>query len=337
MSVSDAILSGLVLHIHMKRTYAYFFFGLLFLLPVSARAQCKDQFCSKIQNILDSASIDFRGYAAHTVSLPDVSTESTKVPCSMSTWANNVPMLICYAQVPLENATNWYARAMNALKLLSPSWHFDIKAPGDSRYVDAGPPDCEPTPTEGPYIGQCPLHLEAAKQPDGSAKIYLIVNSVSSPYLLHHTLLSPTPTKPVQSAPAGVSLAGTAGCDEFCQALKKAFEARTTNFAGDPPNKLPGAKDCLVRKVSSTADSGTKFVCYWQEVSASAGETRFRDLVARLQILVPSDWSSGQEKELDEQTGAALVAWHADEPGAKHGVRVYLSADAVALHITAWK
>jgi hypothetical protein len=321
----------------MKRTHTYVYLALFFLLPASARAQCKDQLCSNVQNILDAASIDFRGYTAHTVPLPEVSAESIRVPCSMSTWANNVPMLICYAQVPVANATNWYARTMDDLKLLSASWHFNIKTPGDNHYVDAGPPDCEPTPTEGPYIGQCPLHLEVSKQSDGSAKIYLIVNSLSSPYLLHHTLLSPTPAKPVQSAPQGVSLSGTSGCDEFCQDLKKAFEARTTNFAGVPPAKLPGAKDCLVKKVSGTAADGSKFVCYWQEPSASAAETRFRDLVARLQILVPSDWSSHQENELDEQTGAPLVAWHAEEPGAKHDVRVYLSADAVALHVTAWK
>ena len=324
-------------HIHMKRTYAYFLFAPFFLLPVSARAQCKDQLCSNVQNILDSAAVDFRGYTAHTIPLPEVSTESTKVPCAMSTWANNVPMLICYAQVPLGNATNWYARAIEALKLSSPSWHFTIKTPGDNRYVDAGPPDCEPTPTEGPYIGQCPLHLEVSKQPDGSAKIYLIVNSFISPYLLHHTPLSRTPAKPAQSAPEGVSPSATTGCDEFCQALKKAFEARTTNFAGAPPAKLPGAKDCLVKKVSATADAGSKFICYWQEASASAGETRFRDLVARLQILLPSDWSSHQENELDEQTGAPLIAWRADEPGAKYDVRVYVSAEAVALHITARK
>jgi hypothetical protein len=321
----------------MKRTDAYFVFALFFLVPVSAGAQCKEQVCSRIENILDAAAIDFRAYRSHTDPLPDVSSESTKVPCSMSTWANNVPMLICYAQVPLANATNWYTRAMDALKLVNPSWHFNIKTPGDDRYVDAGPPDCEPTPTEGPYIGQCPLHLEVSKQPEGSAKIYLIVNSLSSSYLHHHTLLSPTPAKPAQSAPAGVSVVGSGGCDEFCQALKKAFEARTTNFAGPPPNKLPGAKDCLVKNVSASSDVGAKFVCYWREVSASAGENRFRDLVARLQILVPSDWSSHQENELDEQTGAPLMAWHADEPGAKHSVRVYLSADAVALHITAWK
>jgi hypothetical protein len=226
---------------------------------------------------------------------------------------------------------------MEALKLLSPSWHFNIKTPGADRYVDAGPPDCEPTPTEGPYRGQCPLHLEVSKQADGSAKIYLIVNSLNSPYLLRHTLLSPSPARPSPSAPAGVSVGGASGCDEFCQALKKAFEARTTNFGGAPPNKLPGAKDCLIKKVSGAPDGGTKFVCYWNEVSASAAETRFRDLVARLEMLVPSNWSSHQESELDEQTGAPLIAWHADEPGVKHGVRVYLSADAVALHITAWK
>ena len=319
----------------MGRTYTYFFFLLICLLPVSVRAQCKDQLCSSIQDILDSATIDFRGYAAHTVRVPEVSTESTKVSCATNTWANNVPMLICFAQVPLGNATNWYTRTLDALKFLNPSWYFDVKAPGDSRYVDAGPPDCEPTPTEGPYIGQCPLRLELSKQLDGSAKIYLVVNSFSSPYLVHHTLLSPTPAKPKQPAQAGVSLAGASGCDEFCRGLKKAFEARA-NFAAATPNTLPGAKDCLVKKVSATTD-GLTFVCYWQEGSTSAGETRFRDLVARLQILLPSDWSSHQENELDEQTGVPLTVWYADEPGAKHEVRVYLSTDAVALHITALK
>ena len=271
----------------MKHKYTYVLFGLFFLLPMSAHAQCKDQLCKNIQKILDAASIDFRGYTAHTVSLPDVSSESTKVTCSTSRWATNVPMVICFAQVPLGNATNWYASAMDALKLLSPSWHFNITTPGDNRYVDAGPPDCKPTPTEGPYVGQCPLHLEVSKQPDGSAKIYFIVNSFSSPYLLPQTSLSPTPTKPAPSAPVGVSPAGTSGCDEFCQALKKAFEARTTDFAGAPPDKLPGARDCLVKKFSSPSGAGAKFVCYWQEVSTAASETRFRDLVARLQILLP--------------------------------------------------
>jgi len=149
-------------------------------------------------------------------------------------------------------------------------------------------------------------------------------------------LLSPTPAKPPPSSPAPASVSRASGCDEFCQALKKAFEARTSNFAGTPPNKLPGAKDCQVKRISESPDD-TKFVCYWQEASPSVAETRFRDLVARLEMLVPSNWSSHQENELDEQTGAPLLAWYADEPGAKRGARVYLSADFVGLHLTAGK
>ena len=322
---------------YMTCMAAFFATPLFLLLPISAPAQCKDQLCSSLQEILDAASIDFRGYISHTVAVPRVSTESTEVPCSSSTWANNVSMLICYAQVPLGSATNWYARAMDNLRALKPQWHFSIKTPGDNRYVDAGPFDCEPTPNEGPYLGQCPLHLEISRQGDGSAKIYLVLNSTSSPYLLRHTLLSPTPAKPSQSIPAGVSAAGTAGCDEFCQGLKKAFEARSTNFAGVPTPKLPGAKDCLTKKTSATTDSGAQFVCYWQEASPTAGETRFRDLVARLQVLVPSDWSSGQQSELDEQTGAPLTAFHASAPGNKNEIRVYLFGESVGLHILVWK
>jgi len=313
------------------------FLSLLFLLPPPAFAQCqvKDQLCASLEEILDAASIDFRGYLSHTLPLPQVSTDSTKVPCSTSTWANNVPMFICYAQVPLNSATVWYTRVMDYLKPLAPSWNFTVKAPGENRYVDAGPANCEPTPTEGPYIGQCPLHLELAKQADSSAKIYLVVNSISSPYLLRHTLLSPTPAKSPQSAPLGVNLGGSAGCDEFCQALKKAFEARATGFAGAPPSKLPGAKDCLIKK--GPGDLDVRFVCYWQEVSASAAETRFRDLVARLQILVPSDWSSHQDMEPDEQTGAPLTAWFTGEPSRGNEIHVYAAGDSVGLHITSPK
>jgi hypothetical protein len=90
-------------------------------------------------------------------------------------------------------------------------------------------------------------------------------------------------------------------------------------------------------KVSSSVESGTQFVCYWQEASASAAEARFRDLVSRFQVLVPSNWPTRQENELDEPTGANLTAWQAVEPGNKHDVRVYLSGDSIGLHITAWK
>jgi hypothetical protein len=325
----------------MNRKTAYLISGMLFaLLPITASAQCKDQLCSSVQNILDAAVIDFKGYQSHTSAPPDISSENARVPCQMTTWANNVLMCICYAQVAFANGTSWYARTMDALKSLNPSWHFTVKSPGVDHYVDAGPPDCEITPTEGPYIGQCPLHLEVAKQSDGSAKLYLMMNSLSSPYLMHHIPLSPS--KPAPSAPSAVG----GGCDEFCQSLKKAFEARASAFedihttnSNASTLKLGGAKDCMVNavKVSPSVDSGTQFVCYWQEASASAAEARFRDLVSRFQVLVPSNWSTRQENELDEPTGVNLTAWHAVEPGNKHDVRVYLSGDSVGLHITAWK
>jgi hypothetical protein len=329
----------------MNRKTACLISGMLFaLLPISAAAQCKDQLCSSVQDILDAAVADFRGYRLHTTAVPDVSTENTKVPCQMQTWANNVPMCICYAQVSFANAASWYERTMDALKSFEPSWHFTVRSPGLDHYVDAGPPDCEITPTEGPYIGQCPFHLEVAKQSDGSAKLYLMMNSLSSPFLMHH--ISVSPSKPPTSAPSTVG----GGCDDFCQGLKKAFEARLSAFedlhradsnAGASANtlKLGGAKDCSVNavKVSPSVDAGTQFVCYWEEASASTAEARFRNLVSLLQFLVPSNWATRQGNELDEQTGANLTAWHADEPGNKHDVRVYLSGDFVGLHLTAWK
>jgi hypothetical protein len=326
------------------KTVSLIFCMLVALLPIPASSQCKEQLCSSLQNILDAAVIDFKNYQSHLSAVPDVSTENTKVPCQMTTWANNVPMCICYAQVPFANGASWYTRTMDALKSLNPSWHFVVNSPGVDHYVDAGPPDCEITPTEGPYIGQCPLHLQVAKQSDGSAKLYLMMNSLSSAFLMHHIPLSSS--KPTPLAPSAVG----GGCDDFCQSLKKAFEARmslfedlhTANSKGgisEGTLKLGGAKDCMVNsvKVAPSVDSGTQFVCYWQDASRSAAEVRFRDLVSRLQVLVPSDWSTRQENELDELAGANLTAWRAVEPGNKHDVRVYLYGDSVGLHITVWK
>ena len=77
-------------------------------------------------------------------------------------------------------------------------------------------------------------------------------------------------------------------------------------------------------------------MCYWRETSGSAAEKRFRDLVSRLQVLIPSNWSTHQDTEMDDFIGADMTAWHAVEPGGKHDVRVYVSTESVGLHITAW-
>jgi hypothetical protein len=311
------------------------------LLPIPISAQCSDPLCRNLQTILDEALTDFREYRVSKSVGPDLSNEETKVPCGVSIWANNVPMYICYAQVPFSEAQKWYARAMQALQSLNPTWHFEIRSPGDDRYVDAGPPDCEIPPNEGPYIGQCPLHLQMAKQADGTAKLYFWMNSLTSAYLLKRA-----PGPPAKTVAPAVS----SGCDDFCQNLKKAFEARASAFeeiqigkAADGTAgtsiKLNGAKECRVNeaKGSHSGNGGTQFVCYWEESTGASAEARFRDLTARLQILIPSNWTARQGDESDDFTGAGMTAWSAEEPGGKHDLHVYVSGVWVGLHITAWK
>jgi len=319
------------------------------LFPASAQTQCNDQLCRNLQAILDEAVIDFRGYRANKTSRPDVSIEGTVVPCQTSLWANNVPMYICYAKVPNADSQKWYAKTLQVLQGLNPTWQFQISSSGEDHYVDAGPPNCEIPPNDGPHLGECPLHLQTMKQSDGTSKLYLWMNSISSPYLLKPA--SPPPSKAVSSAVnAAAAPATAAGCDDFCQNLKKAFEARVGAFAGiraaeandgttDVTVKLPGAKQCTVKEVPGSQPSGlgTQFVCYWRENSGSAAETRFRDLISRLEILIPSNWVTHQETELDDSTGAEITAWYAIEPGGKHDVRVYASVESVGLHVTAWK
>jgi len=313
--------------------------------PVRVPWQCNDQLCRNLQAILDEATTDFRGYRANKRAGPDVSIEGMAVPCQMSLWANNVPMYICYAKVPNPDSQKWYARALQVLQGLNPTWHFQISSSGEDHYVDAGPPDCEIPPNDGPRRGQCPLHLQTVKQSDGTAKLHLWINSFSSPYLL-----KPPPPPPAKTGSHTAAPETAAGCDDFCQNLKKVFEARVGAFAGIRTAKgddgtteatvsLAGAKLCSVKETLRSSQSnglGTQFVCYWREASGSAADARFGDLVSRLQILIPSNWSTHQENELDDSTGMEIRAWYAIEPGSKHDVRVYVSAESVGLHVTSW-
>jgi len=319
----------------------------LFPAPAPAPAQCNEQLCRNLQAILDEAVTDFRGYRASKPTGPDVSIEGTTVPCGMSLWANNVPMYICYAKVPNPDSQKWYTRTLEILRGLNPTWHFQISSSGEDHYVDAGPPGCEIPPNDGPHRGQCPLHVQTMNQSDGTSKLYLWMNSLSSPYLLKPTP-SPTSKAAPSDAPAGAP-ASVGGCDELCQNLKKVFEDRVEAFAGirtakgndrttDATVRLAGAKQCSVKEApgSPSRGLGTQYVCYWRETSGSAAEARFRDLVSRLQILIPSNWSTHQENEIDDYTGQEITAWYATEPGGKRDVRVYVSVESVGLHVTAW-
>lgn len=306
--------------------------------PIAAPDQCKDQLCQNLANALDAAQTDFREYRANRVALPDVSISGAKIPCQMTAWANNVPMLICYGQVPATSAEGWYANALQSLRSFEPAWLFKIDSPVEDHFLDAGPPDCQVPDTDGPYLGHCPLHLQVTKQSDGTTKIYLWMSSLSSPYLVNRP---PAPVK--KTAPAA---AAANGCDELCQDLKKAFEARADAFnalraakaGGDEAgatSKLAGASQCAVNSTSRSASNaaGNQYVCYWLDASGSAADIRFRDLISRLEVLLPSTWTIRQEDESEELTGTKVTAWLAISPDAKQDVSVYRTSQYVGLHI----
>src|SRR5277367_313648 len=325
----------------MKTLRVFHLLCLSILLTVSTFAQCKDPLCQGLQNIFDAALTDFRAYRANGVAASALSTEGAKVPCQMSTWANNVPMYICYARIPYANAEIWYTNALASIRILQPTWQFKIESPVADHFVDAGLPDCSLPGTDGPYVGHCPLHLQITKQSDGTGKIYLWMSSLSSPYLVNRP-----PGPPPKAVP--VPVAG--GCDELCQELKKVFEARASAFedlraakgsAGisEATVKLVGAAECTVSTLSKSSSNelGTQYVCYWQEVSASAADTRFRDLGARLQILAPSDWVIRLDDQSEELTGAKVKAWCAVAADNKQEMCIYISGESVGLHLKTWK
>jgi len=318
----------------------FFLLGLSFVLPVCALAQCKDQLCQNLQNILYASVTDFREYRTNSAAAPDLSLEGAKIPCQMSVWANNVPMYICYAQIPFPSAESWYTSTLADLRILQPAWQFKINSPVSDHFVDAGLPDCEVPATEGPYRGHCPLHLQITKDTDGTAKVYLWISSLSSPYLVNRP---PGPAKKNAMVPV------VGGCDELCQGLKKAFEARVNSFddlraakgnggMSEATIKLPGAGACAVNKAlkSGSREAGTQYVCYWPETSVSAADARFGNLISRFQILAPSTWSIRQEDQPEELTGAKVKAWCAVEPAGKQEVCIYISGESVGLHIKSW-
>lgn len=308
--------------------------------PIRALSQCTDQLCQNLEIIATSARFDFREYRQNQTAGPNLSTNDTRVSCQMSTWANNVPMYLCYAQVPSANAQNWYATILGALPRLEPAWRFQIRSPDGDHFVDAGPEGCEIPPDRGPYIGQCPLHLQEVRQKDGTVRLHYWMNSLSSPYLF------PRPPAP---APKIVPHATAGVCDDFCQKFKKAFAARMSSFKdihsaktndeiSDVDVKLEGATDCLVNRAARlhSTDDGAQFVCHWSESSGPSAKARFLDLVSRVQGLLPSNWSADQKNERDDLTGGRITAWYAIDPDGKYDVRIYLSGEDVSLHITAW-
>src|SRR5258708_19521078 len=75
-------------------------------LPIPALAQCAEQPCHNLQNILDAAVTDFRPYGADKTGGPELSINGGKVPCQMRAWANNLSLYISYAQISHQTPHN---------------------------------------------------------------------------------------------------------------------------------------------------------------------------------------------------------------------------------------
>ena len=300
------------------------------LAPISLFAQ--SPVYSTLQTLFYNQENDFREYTMSHSVVPPLEVEGGRPSCAVSVWANNVNMYVCYGQLPAVSGTIWFNSIYNAAKSLQPNWKFKVQSAAGSFYLDAGPENCRPTTAEGPYIGQCPLHVQAVKQ-GGLSNVYLWMNSVSSPFLLerHPKLPPPAPTE--------------GACDELCQELVIAFASRTTAFEelratqkGDDFAStvvLKGANDCHVQPVA--AANSREYVCHWQESSPTSADARYRDLMTRVQKLVPVNWTAREATKPDPQTGASITSWAALDPSHKQDVRLYLSGSSVGLHFTANK
>jgi hypothetical protein len=181
------------------------FFASLFAAPTFG--QCKnqqDRACWSLQYILYAAETDFREFRGSTrlkpkdplptPPNPDLSVGAIHVPCHTDVWlSSEVPVYVCSADVPAQEAEEWYAKTMADLHELQYLWQFKSESPGGDHYVDAGPQGCEAAQLEttnyggyhvegpyiaaGPYLGQCPLHLQTVRQSDGTERISFWLNS----------------------------------------------------------------------------------------------------------------------------------------------------------------
>ncbi|MHB8501573.1 MAG: hypothetical protein ACYDCG_13600 [Candidatus Acidiferrales bacterium] len=170
-------------------------------------AQCKnqqDRACWSLQYILYAAETDFREFRGSTPLKPgdpkltppnpDLSVGAIHVPCRTDSWlSSEVAVYVCSADVPAQEAEEWYAKTMADLHELQYLWQFKSESAGADHYVDAGQPGCDvarmettsygayhvedPYIVDGPYLGQCPLHLQTVRQADGTARISFWLNS----------------------------------------------------------------------------------------------------------------------------------------------------------------
>ena len=116
-------------------------------------AQCKnqqDRACWSLQYILYAAETDFREFRGSTrlkpkdplltPPNPDLSVGAIHVPCHTDFWlSSGVAVYMCSAEVPAQEAEEWYAKTMADLHELQYLWQFKGESPGEDHYIDAGP------------------------------------------------------------------------------------------------------------------------------------------------------------------------------------------------------
>jgi hypothetical protein len=195
-----------------------------------------------------------------------------------------VGVYMCSAEVSVQEAEEWYAKTMADLHELQYLWQFKSESPGADHYVDAGPQGCEvvrlettnyggyhfegPYIADGPYLGQCPLHLQTVQQSDGTARISFWLNSsvnlAQSPAPPSRALQlsasakseapqpraasspaatpQPAPTTPASATTDNLRAEPTVensgertskrygDCDDLCQGLKRVLENRASSF-----------------------------------------------------------------------------------------------------------
>jgi hypothetical protein len=304
-------------------------------------AQCKnqqDRACWSLQYILYAAETDFREFRGSTPLKPgdpkltppnpDLSVGSIHVPCHTDFWlASEVPVYMCSAELPAQEAEEWYAKTMADLHELQYLWQFKSESPGADHYVDAGPQGCDPPHlettnygpyhvqelyiAEGPYLGQCPLHLQTVRQSDGTARILFWLNSSvnlarnpappSKALELSASAKHETPQPRTASAPVAIPRPATATA-----APKTPATATTNNVPPEPVVENSGER-------SSKRYGDCDDLCQGLKKVLENRASSFRQLTVKSGSSVPSRSASlGDTVKL---SGAASCTIHA-EPSA---------------------
>jgi hypothetical protein len=266
-------------------------------------AQCKnqqDRACWSLQYILYAAETDFREFRGSarlkprdpllTPPNPDLSVGAIHVPCHTDVWLRSeVPVYMCSAEVSAQEAEEWYAKTMADLHELQYLWQFKSESPGADHYVDAGPQGCEAAQLEtinyggyhvegpyiaaGPYLGQCPLHLQTVRQSDGTARISFWLNSSvnlarnpapsSRALELSASAKSEAPQPPAASAPSATPQPAAATAAPVILAPAPTASATTANLhaetavenSGVRPSKRYGDCDDLCQGLKKVLEN----------------------------------------------------------------------------------